>query len=202
MDDDDLRRGRPTCHKAFGECTAILAGDALQAAAFEWVLSGGNGRLGLELARAVGAQGMCAGQYLDMEAEGRTPTLEELSVIHEKKTAALLRCACRIGVLCAPESGRIGDALAAADAYAHHLGLAFQIRDDLLDVTSTAEELGKSVGSDEANGKTTFATLLGLETCNRLVSEHTALARDALGALPGDTGFLEWLAAALAQRKH
>ncbi len=202
MDNDDLRRGKPTCHKVFGECTATLAGDALQAAAFEWVLSGGDHRLGLELARAVGASGMCLGQYLDMEAEGHTPTVDELSAIHEKKTAALLRCACRIGVLCAPRCGGTDAALAAADEYASHLGMAFQIRDDMLDVTACAETLGKSIGSDAANGKHTFASLRGIDACSALVEEHTALARRALKELPGDTSFLDELAEALAVRSY
>ncbi len=199
MDDDDLRRGKPTCHKKFGVCAATLAGDALQAEAFAWALSGGV-RVGLELARAAGAQGMCLGQYWDMEAEGQRPTLERLAAIHEKKTAALLRAACRIGVLCAGERPETETALDAADQFAAHLGMAFQIRDDLLDVTAATEDLGKPAGSDAANGKVTFASLLGRDECQRLIDEHTDRARAALRGIAGDTGFLDWLAGRLAVR--
>ena len=208
MDNDDLRRGRPTCHKVYGECVATLAGDALQAAAFEWVLSpngpaaDARARMGLELARAVGAAGMCGGQYLDMDAEGRQPALDELSAIHSKKTAALLTAACRIGVLCAGIREDTEAHLAAAECYAEHLGMAFQIRDDLLDEIATTEQLGKTAGSDQANGKHTFVTLLGREKCEALVLEHTAQAKTALTAVGGDGAFLCALADALAERNH
>ena len=208
MDDDDLRRGRPTCHKVFGECSATLAGDALQAAAFEWVLTcpvledSARARMGLVLARAAGLDGMCGGQYLDMEAEGRQPTLEELTLIHGQKTAALLRAACQIGVLCASLGPDTDANLAAAGAYAEHLGMAFQIRDDLLDATATTETMGKPAGSDQANGKHTFVTLLGKEDCASLVLEHTQLAQQALDQFRGDTEFLRWLAGELARRDH
>ena len=208
MDNDDLRRGRPTCHKVYGECVATLAGDALQAAAFEWVLSpngpaaDARARMGLEFARAVGAAGMCGGQYLDMDAEGRQPTLEELNAIHRKKTAALLITACRIGVLCAGIRADTEALLAAAERYAEQLGMAFQIRDDLLDEIATTEELGKTAGSDQANGKHTFVTLLGREKCEALVLEHTARAKAALTAAGGDGAFLCALADALAERNQ
>lgn len=208
MDDDDLRRGRPTCHKAFGECTATLAGDALQAAAFEWVLSapgaeeGMKAKMGLTLARAVGAAGMCGGQFLDMAAEGRQPSKAELTAIHEGKTAALLRAACQIGVLCAGARRELDAMLDAARRYAEHLGLAFQIRDDLLDAIATTEELGKPVGSDRENGKHTFVTLLGREACDALVLEHTRLARQSLAQFGSRADFLLWLADELAGRTH
>lgn len=209
MDDDDLRRGVPTCHKAFGECTATLAGDALQAAAFEMTLSSplvepeARSRMGLTLARAAGAAGMCGGQYRDMEAEGGTPSLEELNEIHEKKTAALLRAACQMGVLASGITRRTERMLEAADGYAVHLGMAFQIQDDLLDVISTTEQLGKTVGSDCANGKRTYVTLLGQEACADLVQEHTRLAKQALdGNVFQSTEFLRWLADKLAGRTY
>ena len=206
MDDDDLRRGRPTCHKVYGECAATLAGDALQAAAFEYVLRSplvdaqARTRMGLALAEAVGVSGMCGGQYYDMEAEGRQPSLEELTVIHSKKTAALLKAACQIGVLAAGITEKTEDMLKAAEAYAEHLGMAFQIRDDLLDVISTTEELGKPVGSDSDNDKHTYVTLLGKDACFKLVDEHTAQAKQALNEAFEDTKFLCWLADELAGR--
>ena len=207
MDNDDLRRGKPTCHKVFGECVATLAGDALQAAAFEQVLASelvepaARARMGLVLAKAVGADGMCGGQYNDMLAEGRQPTLEELTNIHSGKTAALLRAACQIGVLAAGLKENTGVMCETAARYAYHLGMAFQIRDDLLDVISTTEELGKPVGSDSANEKYTFVSLLGQEECVRLVAEHTRLAKEAVCGSPlQNAEFLCWLADELAGR--
>lgn len=208
MDNDDLRRGKPTCHKVYGECTATLAGDALQAAAFEYVLREpdlepeARARMGLTLARAVGVWGMCGGQYLDMEGEGRTLTLDELNEIHSKKTAALLKAACQIGVLAAGVKGETEEMLRAADAYAEHIGMAFQIRDDLLDELATTEQLGKPVGSDRANNKCTFASLLGREACLRLIEEHTELAKKALEGAFQDRDALCWLADALAGRTN
>ena len=145
---------------------------------------------------------MCGGQYLDMDAEGRQPTLEELNAIHRKKTAALLITACRIGVLCAGIRADTEALLAAAERYAEQLGMAFQIRDDLLDEIATTEELGKTAGSDQANGKHTFVTLLGREKCEALVLEHTARAKAALSAAGGDEAFLCALADALAERNQ
>jgi geranylgeranyl pyrophosphate synthase len=206
MDNDDLRRGKPTCHKSFGECTATLAGDALQAAAFETVLASPHieahvrAKMALLLAKAVGAEGMCRGQYLDMDAEGHQPTLEELTAIHGGKTAALLKAACQMGVLASGVQQETDALLKAAGRYAEHLGLAFQIRDDLLDIISTTETLGKPVGSDDANGKHTFVTLLGQEACVRMVEEQTALAKQALDRVPLESGFLCWLADELAGR--
>lgn len=208
MDNDDLRRGKPTCHKVYGECTATLAGDALQAAAFEYILRApeleaeARARMCLTLARAVGVGGMCGGQYLDMEGEGRKLTLEELNEIHSKKTAALLKASCQIGVLAAGIKEETEEMLRAADAYAEHIGIAFQIRDDLLDELATTEELGKPVGSDRANDKYTFASLLGREACLRLIEEHTALAKKALEGVFHDRDALCWLADALAGRTN
>lgn len=208
MDNDDLRRGKPTCHKVYGECEATLAGDALQAAAFEWVLTcptledSVRARMGLILARAAGLEGMCGGQYLDMKAEGRKPSLEELTLIHGQKTAALLRASCQIGVLCAGLQSDTDANLSAAGDYAEHLGMAFQIKDDLLDATSTTEILGKPVGSDQTNGKHTFVSILGREDCTALVMEHTRMAQEALEQFQGDTAFLKWLAGKLAGREH
>ena len=204
MDNDDLRRGKPTNHKVFGECTATLAGDALQALAFQMVLDpplpdGRTLRCARLLARAAGPEGICGGQQMDLEWEGRTLSEEELLQIHLHKTAALIRAACLMGVAAA---GGTPEQEEAAAAFADHLGLAFQIRDDILDVTSTEEELGKPIGSDAANEKTTYVTLYGPDRCEELVLEHTRAARQALEQTewPGDPGFLLWLAEELACR--
>lgn len=205
MDDDDLRRGRPTNHKVFGECSAVLAGDALQAAAFERVLTApdlpadSRAAAAAVLARAAGAaEGICGGQYLDMSGEGHGLSLEDLTVIHTMKTAALLKAACLMGLAAAP--GVTPEQRAAAERYAQELGLAFQIRDDMLDVTATTQELGKPAGSDAANDKVTFATLLGLSECQERVARHTARAKAALEGRFADCGFLCWLADLLAGR--
>lgn len=204
MDNDDLRRGKPTNHKVFGECTATLAGDALQALAFQMVLDpplpdGRTLRCARLLARAAGPEGICGGQQMDLEWEGRALSEEELLQIHLHKTAALIRAACLMGVAAA---GGTPEQEEAAAAFADHLGLAFQIRDDILDVTSTEEELGKPIGSDAANEKTTYVTLYGPDRCEELVLEHSRAARQALEQTewPGDPGFLLWLAEALARR--
>lgn len=204
MDNDDLRRGKPTNHVMFGEANAVLAGDALQTAAFEAVLSSNlpaevRAAAALELARSAGRDGMCAGQVLDMEGEQRPLSLEELQLVHRKKTGALLEGACVMGVLAAQGSQEM---LQAARAYAAQIGLAFQIRDDLLDHISTTEELGKPVGSDEANHKTTFYTLLGEQRCQELILECTQQAKQAVRTAFADSEFLCAMADWLAQRKN
>ena len=213
MDNDSLRRGKPTCHIAFGECTATLAGDALQAAAFQTVLSAeGEWRHGGQmyralaaeiLAEAAGFQGMCGGQYWDTLGDGRFHTEEELTSINDKKTGALLRAACMMGV--AASMGRRAveeNCMDAAREYAANLGLAFQIRDDMLDVMGDTGAFGKPVGSDAANGKTTYVTLLGLEACGARVLDYTEKAKAALktGSWAGSTEFLEELADSMAVR--
>ena len=214
MDNDDFRRGIPTSHKQFGECVAILAGDALQAAAFQTVLSaegewrhGGKMAVALAakiLAEAAGEMGMCGGQYWDTVGNGQPRMAEDLTDINDKKTGALLRAACMMGV-CASMGRREvdGSCMDAAWNYATNLGLAFQIRDDILDAVSTAEELGKPTGSDEANQKVTYVTLLGVEACEALVLDYTSRAKEALdsGRWLGDTAFLTELADSLATRK-
>ena len=215
MDNDDLRRGMPTNHKKFGECVAILAGDALQAAAFQTVLSakgkwrhGGKAAVVMAakiLAEAAGETGMCGGQYWDTAGDGQPRTAEDLTDINNKKTGALLRAACMMGI-CASMGRREVDesCMDAAWNYATNLGLAFQIRDDILDAVSTAEELGKPVGSDAANQKATYVTLLGVEACEALVQDYTVRAKEALdsGRWLGDTAFLMELADSLAVRKN
>lgn len=215
MDNDDLRRGMPTNHKKFGECVAILAGDALQAAAFQTVLSakgkwrhGGKAAVIMAakiLAEAAGETGMCGGQYWDTAGDGQPRTAEDLTDINNKKTGALLRAACMMGI-CASMGRREVDesCMDAAWHYATNLGLAFQIRDDILDAISTAEELGKPVGSDAANQKATYVNLLGVEACEALVLDYTVRAKEALdaGRWLGDTAFLRELADSLAVRKN
>ncbi len=203
MDNDDLRRGKPTCHKVFGETNAVLAGDALQSAAFFSVLSAPvaperTAVMAKTLAYAAAAQGMCGGQYLDTSKEGLPVTEEELYEIHRLKTGALLRAACVMGVQCA---GGTPEQISAAEEFAMNLGLAFQIRDDVLDTISTEDELGKPIGSDAAEKKTTFVSLLGIEECARLVHFHTDKAKAAISGHFTDTEFLCWLADLLADRR-
>src|SRR5512140_2893939 len=164
MDDDTLRRGQPTCHVAFGEAVALLAGDALQALAFEVLARGplpDPGRACAELARAAGAAGMAGGQAIDLAAVGTTLDLAQLETMHRMKTGALIRAAVLLGAAC---GAPLPDAHAAAlDAYARAAGLAFQVVDDVLDVEGSAATLGKSAGKDAAQGKPTFVSALGLE---------------------------------------
>lgn len=183
MDDDDLRRGRPSCHKAFDEATAILAGDALQALAFECV-SGAQGlsaetriEMAGTLARSVGHAGMVGGQALDMAATGRGLELDQLRSMHSAKTGALISVSVRLGVLIAG-NGAVPD----LDAFGEHLGLAFQVVDDLLDVTGSTESLGKTAGADSARGKSSFPALLGIEGARDTIR---ALHADALSSLAG-----------------
>lgn len=161
MDDDDFRRGNPTCHKVFGDGIAVLAGDALQALAFE--ICGGQPRGGeyaRELAETSGSRKLVGGQVLDLEGESKQLTLEELKFVHLSKTAALLTTTVRFGALSANASD---EQLLALTDFGQACGLAFQIIDDILDVTQTSEQLGKSAGKDEATDKSTFPALLGLE---------------------------------------
>lgn len=207
MDDDNLRRGKPTCHVAYSEWLALLAGDALQTAAFERIATSGrvelasNGKACSVLAEAAGRDGMCAGQYLDIVAEGQMLDEEQLTQIHIRKTSALLEAACLLGLTASPVKPTAVQ-WAAAERYARELGMAFQIRDDVLDVESTTEELGKPIGSDAENGKTTFASLYGVEQCGRLVAEHTRLAQEIVSGAFEHAEFLCRLAQSLAVRKN
>lgn len=207
MDDDELRRGKPTCHVKYGEWLALLAGDALQTAAFERLASSprttpaANGRACAVLAKAAGRGGMCGGQYLDMVDEGRFVDLDRLTQTHLWKTSALLEAACLLGLTASTVEPSPAQ-WAAAERYAQELGLAFQIRDDMLDVASTAGELGKPIGSDADNGKTTFVTLFGLDKCAQLVAEHTELAKRNVSGAFERPEFLCALADSLAERKN
>ena len=204
MDDDDLRRGKPSNHKVFGEATAVLAGDALQAEAFHTILSTElpadvRAECARLLAEAAGENGICGGQQLDMEGEGKVLTKEELMDINDRKTSAMIHAACLMGVTC---GGGNGQQRAAAAQYAKALGLAFQIRDDMLDVISTEAELGKPIGSDAREGKNTFMALYGLERCGAYVHELSEQAAAAVDGVFADSAFLQQLARSLADRKN
>ncbi len=196
MDDDDLRRGKPSCHKAFGEATAILAGDALICAPF--AIIGRDNKLTAEQKVAVmsilavreGAGGMVGGQMMDMSFETQeTVTLEELETMCLGKTGALMRASCEMGCICA---GGTEEQIQAAGNYGLYVGLAFQIIDDILDVTSTAEQLGKPIGSDVQENKTTFVTLLGIEKAKQRAAELSELAHKQLDSFE-NTAFLHAL---------
>ena len=198
MDDDALRRGQPTVHVAYGEATAILAGDALQALAFTTLATAPAGdaarvEMLAELGTAAGAAGMCGGQAYDLAATGATIPLQALERLHAMKTGALLRAAVRLGAIAA---GAPAPARRALDAYAEALGLAFQIRDDLLDIEGDSATLGKTAGKDLAQDKATFPALAGVEASRGRLRELAAQMQRALEAVPGDTSAL----AALARR--
>ena len=176
MDDDDLRRGRPTCHKAFDEATAILAGDALQAAAFAAAAELGAEAVAV-LARDSGSLGVVGGQQDDLDAEGRPHDAALLERIHRRKTAALIRASCELGAIAGAASPEQRRALA---AYGEALGLAFQIADDVLDVTASAATLGKTPGKDAAQGKLTYVAVHGLDAARAEGARQAALAQDAL----------------------
>lgn len=203
MDDDDLRRGKPTNHKVFGECTAVLAGDALQAEAFGTILRCGlpadrRAKCAELLAWAAGPDGICGGQFMDMEAEKRSIYEDELIELQSRKTGSLLSAACAMGAAAAGA----GDAQQEAAAqYGLALGAAFQIRDDMLDVLSTAEELGKPIGSDTKDGKSTFMTVYGEAKCAEMVERFTKQAVDCAHTL-GDSHFLCELAERLSKRRN
>ena len=201
MDDDDLRRGKPTNHKIYGETLAVLAGDALQPEAYRLILTAPGltdaqrADCALILANASGADGMVAGQVLDTLHSCRTEP--EVAEIHHLKTGAMIAGACMLGVAAA---GGSDAAWKAAEEYGYQLGLAFQIRDDMLDVIGDAGEFGKPIGSDREEGKVTYVDLLGLDNCDKLVHELTEKAVAAVSDLDRD-GFLTALAESLTERK-
>lgn len=200
MDDDDLRRGKPTNHKVFGETMAVLAGDALQPEAFRLILTAPGiaperrAACALILAEAAGADGMVAGQVIDTLHAPKTE--EELGEVHHLKTGAMIAGACKLG---AAAAGGSRELLAAAEEYGYQLGLAFQIRDDMLDVIGNADEFGKPIGSDKEEGKVTYVDLLGLEDCDKKVLACTDAAKVAVSAFDAD-GFLRTLADSLTER--
>ena len=203
MDNDDLRRGKPSNHKVFGECTATLAGDALQALAFETVLKADLPALRVlkcaqVLANAAGHEGICGGQQLDLEWEGKILSAPELEEIYLRKTSALIRAACLMGVAAA---GGTKEQEEAAAGYADNFGFAFQLRDDMLDVIGDEKTFGKPIGSDREEGKTTFVDILGLNGCQRVIEAHSESAVEALGDM-ADTDFLIHLVRVLEKREQ
>ena len=207
MDDDDFRRGKPSNHKVYGEEYALLAGDALQSAAYGLMLSEETiGTVGAEraaraayvLSQKSGTLGMVGGQVIDLQSEGKKADLDTLREMDEKKTAALIEAACMMGCIVA---GATEEQIKAAERYAYHIGVAFQIVDDILDVTSTTEELGKAVGSDKENDKSTYVSLLGVEKCRELVDDYTKEAIAALSVFDRDTKKLADFAYQLRDRK-
>ena len=191
MDDDDLRRGLPTCHIRYGEANAVLTGDALLILAFELLAAEGRSAEALELARAAGSRGVIAGQVEDLAAENRPPDPERLAFIHLHKTARLIEAALRMGAIA---GGADDETVRVLGRFGERVGLAFQIEDDILDETSTDEELGKPVGSDREKKKLTYPAVYGLEEARRKAEELTREATALLRALPRDTGILEALA--------
>jgi geranylgeranyl diphosphate synthase type II len=206
MDNDDFRRGRPTCHKVFGEGIAVLAGDALLTIAFEIVSRTkpspryDMSTLLREIAVAAGSQKLIAGQVADLEAEGKNVKRRELQFIHENKTAAILRGSVRLGAMSANADAR---KLAAITRFGQRLGLAFQIIDDILDVTQTTEILGKSAGKDVAAKKATYPAAIGLEKSRAEARRLTRQAHDALSAFSSrDAEALHALANYLLEREY
>lgn len=207
MDDDDLRRGRPTTHCVFGAAVATEAGFRMVPLAARIIAVGGReqgldvervGRMAATLFRAAGVSGMIGGQMLDLEAEGRETDLDGLGEIHRRKTGALIAASVEIGALAA---GATGGALAAVAAYGREIGLAFQIVDDVLDATASSHELGKTAGKDRAQGKATFAALLGPERALAAAREHAECAMDHLGDGAVDSTLLTGLAHFIVNRR-
>ncbi|MDW6003363.1 (2E,6E)-farnesyl diphosphate synthase [Vibrio mangrovi] len=207
MDDDELRRGQPTCHIRFDEATAILTGDALQTLAFSILAEGTLAqhaepyriRMIQSLAQASGAAGMCIGQALDLDAERRQVTLTELEEIHRNKTGALIRCAIRLGALSAGEKGQA--LLPFLDRYADAIGLAFQVQDDILDIVGDTQTLGKPQGSDYKHHKSTYPSLLGLDGAEQKAQSLLDEALQALASIPYNTDLLEQFARYVIERK-
>ncbi|MEJ5117430.1 polyprenyl synthetase family protein [Gluconobacter cerinus] len=206
MDDDDLRRGRPSTHRQFDEAIAILAGDALQTRAFEILLEDETSsdatirsNLALALARASGAAGMVGGQVIDIRGEGRALPLDEVRRLHALKTGALIRYAAESGAILA---GMTDDRRDAIVAYGQNLGTAFQVADDVLDTTASAEELGKTAGKDEASGKSTYVSLLGIDGARAEARRLSDQAREALSSFGAQAAALRALADYVVERRN
>ncbi len=205
MDDDDLRRGKPTCHIAFDEATAILAGDALQALAFEILVDDTSPgipenklKMIAQLAHASGAHGMVAGQAIDLASVGARLTLDELKQMHRHKTGALIAASVNLGALAAGNASQ--QQRRALQKYAECIGLAFQIKDDILDVEGDTATLGKQQGADVANGKPTYTSILGLEQARNSALEQHQLAMEALSLFDKNADHLRNLSAYIIER--
>ena len=208
MDDDDLRRGKPTCHKAFDEATAILAGDSLQTLAFD-ILANHNFsnaikpkqlKLIQQLITAAGYQGMCGGQALDLAATDKKINLAQLETLHSLKTGALLEASVLMAAECAPKITE--QEKQSLKEYAQLVGLAYQVQDDIIDITSTEEQLGKPSGSDLAANKSTYPALLGLQGAQQKAENLFQLALQALASLPYNTQSLADFATFIIKRSH
>ncbi len=203
MDNDDMRRGKPSCHKQFGEAVALLAGDALLTQAFQ-ILSGSSlddskiASACALLAQNSGVSGMVGGQVIDLKYESQTPDMKQILAVHRLKTGALIAAACLLGCIAA---GADENKIAAASAYAYNLGVAFQIKDDILDVTASTDELGKPAGSDAQNNKTTYVTLRGVENAQNDVEKLTESAVARLDEFE-NTEFLKTLSYYLVNRNN
>jgi geranylgeranyl diphosphate synthase, type II len=206
MDNDDLRRGRPTCHRAFSEATAILAGDALLTQAFRTLSADACAgeplkqlRVIREIANAAGTvEALIGGQVVDMESEGKAIDAATLDYIHRSKTGALIRTSVMVGGIIA---GADDEQMAKLDAYSQRIGLAFQIADDILDVTQTSEQLGKTAGKDIAAAKATYPAVHGLEASEKKARELVQDAVEILSTMSGDTRILEAIAHFIIERK-
>ncbi|WP_242270192.1 (2E,6E)-farnesyl diphosphate synthase [Bacillus cereus group sp. BfR-BA-01395] len=207
MDDDDLRRGKPTNHKVFGEAMAVLAGDGLLTYAFQVIMAYEQKeisnekkvRLVLELAKAAGPEGMVGGQVADMEAEGKQLTIDELEYIHKHKTGKLLEFAVLAGSILSDATEEQEEKLL---EFAKYIGLAFQIRDDILDVEGTEEEIGKPIGSDVSNEKSTYTTLFTVDRAKDILEETIAKAKDAIGSLQLQDEYLLSICDLIAKRNN
>lgn len=205
MDDDDFRRGKPTNHKVYGDAVAVLAGDALQALAFEVLTNLPNTSASQAislirlLAKASGASGMVGGQVLDIEGEKKPLTIEQLEEVHLNKTGALLSFCIEAGALLADLNEEKTKEIL---IYARNIGLAFQIQDDILDITATTEELGKNAGSDESSDKSTYPSLLTLDGARQRLDDHHQLALSSLGFLNKEQSLLALFADYIIQRKN
>ncbi|EPZ38156.1 Farnesyl diphosphate synthase [Anoxybacillus ayderensis] len=205
MDNDDLRRGKPTNHKVFGEANAILAGDALLTYAFqvvaddEAISSDVKVRLISELAKAAGPEGMVGGQVADLEGEGKTISLQQLEYIHRHKTGKLLQYSVRAGAILGEATER---QLTLLTAFADHLGLAFQIRDDILDIEGDEQKIGKKVGSDIENDKSTYPSLLTLDGAKKKLHDHMKEARTLLHEAEIDAPLLHYICDVIETRDH
>ncbi len=191
MDDDDLRRGKPTLHKVYGEGMAVLAGDALHALAFELLLQAKNPQVVLEMAKAIGTDGMIGGQVKDLEAEGKKVSLNQVEYIHTHKTGRLLRASVRVGAILGGADKAI---LSALSGFGEKFGLAFQIVDDILDVVGKEEIIGKKKGSDKANSKATYPAVIGLEKSKILAEDLLMQAKSRLRILKNKKWVFEKLA--------
>ncbi len=208
MDDDDLRRGKPTCHVQYDEATAVLVGDALQTLAFKVLTKYTAAEISAEkkvemlnhLAVASGSRGMAGGQALDLDAVGKQLNLAELENMHIHKTGALIRASVKLScILASPDDS---DKLKGLDHYAKCIGLAFQVQDDILDIEGSTESLGKTQGKDEANNKPTYPALLGLEGAKRMAIRLHQEALDSLQLLDDAADPLRWLADYIVERTH